>query len=65
MNEFDLINNFLLAQIHALLDLNFFPTLSNKALRYFVCESSRKKLDEFKYSLIIILIDKFGLYINS
>ena len=41
-------NNFLLAQIHALLDLNFFPTLSSKALRYFVCESSRKKLDEFK-----------------
>ena len=27
--------------------------------------SSRKKLEEFKYSLIIILIDKFGLYINS
>ena len=28
-------------------------------------ELNNKLGDEFKYSLIIILIDKFGLYINS
>ena len=41
------------------------PTLSSKAFRYLVWESSKKKLDEFRYSLIIILIDIFGLYKNS
>ena len=40
----------------------FFEILSNKAFKYLVCESSKKKLEAFKYSLIIILEEVFGLY---
>ncbi|SVD58225.1 uncharacterized protein METZ01_LOCUS411079 [marine metagenome] len=39
--------------------------MSNKAFKYFVCELSKKKFDAFKYSLIIILDEIFGLYKNS
>ena len=45
--------------------LIFFEILSNKAFKYFVCESSKKEFDAVKYSLIIILEEVFGLYKNS
>ena len=34
-------------------------------MRYFVWEISIKKFEAFKYSLIIILVEVFGLYKNS
>ena len=39
--------------------------LSSIAFRYLVWESSKKKLDALRYSLIIILVEILGLYKNS
>ena len=39
--------------------------LSNKAFKYLVWDSSKKKFDAFKYSLIIILDEVLGLYKSS
>ena len=54
-------NNFVLIQIHSLEILIFLDILSNKAFKYLVWESSIKKFEAFRYSLIIILVEIFGL----